>query len=105
MFTKLTSLNLCNLCIKKKKKCSAYFLKIIRCTIRCHDYPTNFSLINFSVPRPFLKTTRFTISARDPILWNNCLSKNEKEIDNFLLFKQRAKEKIMELRTAANFFQ
>ena len=37
--------------------------------------------------------------------WNNCLSKNEKEIDSFLLFKQRANEKIMELSSAANFFQ
>ena len=31
--------------------------------------------------------------------------KNEKEIGNFLLFKQWAKEKIMELSTASNFFQ
>ena len=55
--------------------------------------------------RTFLKTIRFAISARGPLLWNNCLSKEEKEIDNFLLFKKRAKEKIMELSTAANFFQ
>ena len=39
-----------------------------------------------------------------PYGWNNCLSKEEKETDNLLLFKKRAKEKIMELRTAANFF-
>ena len=52
----------------------------------------------------FLKTTRFAISARDPLLWNNCFPKKEKEIDNFLLFKKRAKEKIMELSTIANFF-
>ena len=71
--------------------------------VPCHDYPTSFSLISFSVPRTFLKVTRFAILARGPLLWNNC--KNEKEIDNILLFKQRAKEKIMELSTAANFFQ
>ena len=47
------------------------FLKLF--DIPCHDYPTNFSLINFSVPRTFLKTTRFAISARGPLLWNNCL--------------------------------
>ena len=58
-----------------------------------HVYPTNFSLINFSVPRTFLKTTRFAISARGPLLWNNCLSKEEKEIDNFLLFKKGLKKK------------
>ena len=49
--------------------------------------------------------TCFAISARDPLLWNNYLSKEEKEMDNFLLFKKRAKEKIMELSAAANFFQ
>ena len=47
----------------------------------------------FDVPRTFLKTTRFAISARGPLLWNNCLSKEEKEIDNFLLFKKRLKKK------------
>ena len=80
-----------------------YILKLF--DVPCHAYPTNFSFTNFSVPRAFLKTTRFPISARSPLCWNNCLSKEEKEIDNFLLFKKRAKGKIMELRTAANFFQ
>ena len=79
------------------------FLKIF--DVPCHVYPTNFSLINFSVSQTSLNTSRFTISARGPLLWNNCLLKEEKEIDNFLLFKKRAKEKIMELSTAANFFQ
>ena len=71
----------------------------------CQGCPTNFSLTNFSVPRTFLTTTWFATSVRGPILWNNCFSKNKKEIDNFLLFKQRAKEKIMERSVAANFFQ
>ena len=81
----------------KNKKVSHIFLKLFE--VPCHDYPINFSL------RTFLKTTRFAISARGPLLWNNCLSKEEKEIDNFLLFKKRAKEKTMELSAAANFFQ
>ena len=85
----------------KNKNVPHIFLKLFG--VPCHTYPTNFSLINFLVPQIFLKTTRFAISARVPILWNNCLSKNEKEIGNFLLLKQRVKEKIMELSTAANF--
>ena len=85
----------------KNKNVPHIFLKLF--DVPCHAYPTNFSLINFSVPRTFLKTTRFAISDRGPLLWNNCLSKEEKEIDNFLLFRKRAKEKIMELSTAANF--
>ena len=57
--------------------------------VPCHVYPTNFSLINFSEPQMFLKTARFAISARGPILWNICFSKNEEEIGKFLLFKRR----------------
>ena len=87
----------------KNKNASHIFLKLF--DVPCDVYPTNFSLINISAPRTFVKTTRFAISTRGPLLWNNCLLKEEKEIDNFLLFKKRAKEKIMELNTAANFFQ
>ena len=75
----------------KNKNVLHIFLKLF--DVPCHDYPTNSSLINFSVPRTFLKTTRFAISDRGPILWNNCLSKNEKEIDNCLLFKKGLKKK------------
>ena len=63
-----------------------------------------FLLNKLLVPRTFLKTTRFEISARGPLLCSNCLSKNEKAIDDFLLFKKRAKEKIMELNKASNLF-
>ena len=87
----------------KNKNISLIFLKLFG--VPCHAYPTNFSLINFSVIQAFVKTTRFTISARGSLLCNNCLSQNEKEIDNFFLFKKRAKEKIMELSTASNLFQ
>ena len=86
----------------KNKNVPHMFLKIF--DVPCHVYPTNFSLINFSVSQTSLNTSRFAISARGPLLWNNCLLKEEKVIDNFLLFKKRVKEKIMELGTAANFF-
>ena len=89
--------------IIKNKNVSHIFLKLFG--VPCHAYLPNLSSINFSVPRTFLKLHGFAISARDPILWNNYLSKNEKKIDNFLLFKQTTKEKMMELSTAANFFQ
>ena len=86
----------------KNKNVPHIFLKLL--AVPCHVYPNNFSLINLTVPQTFLKTTRFAISARSPFLWINCLSKEEKEIDKFLLFKERTKEKIMELSTAAIFF-
>ena len=66
----------------KSKNVPHIFLELF--DVPCHAYPIIFSLINFSVPRTFLKTTRFAISARGPLLWNNCVSKEEKEIDNFL---------------------
>ena len=87
----------------KNKNVPHILLKLFH--LPCHVYPTNFSLINFSVPRTFLKTARFAISARCLLNWNNCASKEEKEIDNFLLFKKRTKEKIMELSTAVILFQ
>ena len=67
------------------------FLKLF--DVPCHAYPTNFSLINFSVPLTFLKTTRFAISARGPLLWSNCLSKEEKEIDSFYCSKKGLNKK------------
>ena len=67
------------------------FLKLFG--VPCHAYPTNFSLKNFSVPQTFLKTTRFAMSAGGPLLWNNCLSKSEKEIDNFYCSKKGLKKK------------
>ena len=56
-------------------------------------------------PQTLLKIARFSILVRGPILWNNFLSNNKKGIDHFLLFKQKAKEKKMELSTAANLSQ
>ena len=50
----------------KNKNVPHIFLKLF--DVPCHAYPTIFSLINFSVPRTFLKTTRFAISARGPLL-------------------------------------
>ena len=60
----------------KNKNVLHIFLKLF--DVPYHVSPTNFSLINFSVPRTFLKTTRFAISARGSLLWNNCLLKEAK---------------------------
>ena len=60
----------------KNKNVPHIFLKLF--DVPYQAYPTNFSLINFSVPRTFPKTTLFATSIRGPRLWNNCLSKEEK---------------------------
>ena len=80
---------------KINKKCSVYLPKTNCCTIPC--YPTNFFLINFLVPRTFLKTTRFAISARGPLLWNNCLLKNRKR--NLYFFNVQKKDSRKNNRT------
>ena len=94
LFLSLNVLNVCQINIFqsvqfmhkiKNKNVLHIFLKLFG--VPCHVYPTNFSLINFSIPQTFRKTTWFAISARGQLLWNNCLSKEEKEID------KRAKEK------------
>ena len=50
----------------KNKNVPHIFLKLF--DVACHANPTNFSLISFSVPQTFLKTRRFAISARSPLL-------------------------------------
>ena len=52
------------------------FLKLF--DVPCHPYPTDFSLINFSVPGTFLKATRFAVSVRCPILCNIASQKTKK---------------------------
>ena len=74
----------------KNKNTPHTFLKLFN--VSCHANLNNFSLINFSVPGTFLITTHFAVLVRGPILLNNCLSKTKTEIDNSLLFKQKAKE-------------
>ena len=71
----------------KKHRYSTYFPTIIWCTMLClsHKFLLNKLLSTF------LKTSLFPISAKGPIICNNCFSKDEKEIDNFLLFQHRAK--------------
>ena len=60
----------------KNKNTPHAFLKLFG--VPCHAYPNNFSLINVSVPQTLLKTTWFAISVRGPILWNNFLSKKQR---------------------------
>ena len=77
----------------KKKNVLHIFLKLFG--VSCHIYPINFSLINFSVTQTFLKTTRLAISAfqLEVHFFRTTASQNEKEIDNFLLFKKKSYRK------------
>ena len=98
-FLQWTSIDFCNVIIIRNTL--TVFPKLFH--VPCYVYPINFSLISFSVSRPFLKTTQFVISVRGPILWNNCFSKNDKEMINFLIFKKGLKNR-MHQSIAANSF-
>ena len=77
----------------EKENYSSYLPKTIQYTMSCLSYRL-FLNKRLSTTK-ILKYLWFVILAQGPILRSNYLSKDEKEIDNFLLFKQTAKEEIM----------
>ena len=51
-----------------------------------HPYPTNFSALNLLVPTLKLKKSRYRVSIRDPLFWNNILTAAEKTQESLLKF-------------------
>ena len=86
----------------RNKNVPHVFLKVSG--LLCHAYPTNFPLINFSVLQTFLKTTRFAISLEVHFFGTIPSQKAKKNLITFYSLR-KAKEKIMKLSTASNFFQ
>ena len=60
-------------------------LNKLQCTMSCLSH--KLLLNKLLSTRTFLKNAQFAISIRPQILWNNYFSKDDKEIDIFLLFK------------------
>ena len=60
-----------------------------------HNYATRHSENNFEEPKITLKTTKFAISSRGPLLWNKHTDKFVKTITSALDFK---------LRNVTNYF-
>ena len=56
-----------------------------------HQYLTNHWHHNFVIPSKPLKLSCFGISPRDPYLLNRCVTKFDREITNFLHFKNKTK--------------
>ena len=44
-----------------------------------HSYPTRFSSVNYSTPKPRLCKSRFRISIRGPAIWDNFFANTEKK--------------------------
>ena len=69
-----------------------------------HPYPTNFSAHNFLVPTLKLKKSRYRVSIRDPLLWNNILTAAEKTQESLPKFQTTIKEKLLSMTNEINYF-
>ena len=69
-----------------------------------HPYPTNFSAHNFLVPTLKLKKSRYRVSIRGPLLWNNILTAAEKTQESLPKFRTTIKEKLLSMANEINYF-
>ena len=61
-----------------------------------NKYLTKFSEKCFSLKAISLKSTKYCISFRGPKIWNNFLTKEEKELQSFSIFKNFVHSKLLE---------
>ena len=69
-----------------------------------HAYPINFSAHNFLVPTLKLKKSKYSVSIRGPLLWNNILITAEKTQESFPKFRTTIKEKLLSMTNEINYF-
>ena len=69
-----------------------------------HSYPTLFSSVNYSKPKPRLRRSRFRISIRDPAIWNSFVTNTEKELESSSIFKWKIKTKLFDFENEVTFF-
>ena len=67
--------------------------------------PLTFSESNYSLPAHNLRKSKFRISMRAPLLWNNFLSKSAKSLETMSLFKSKVKNNLLVLENEAKYFQ
>ena len=70
-----------------------------------HKYPTKFSANNLLIPNQKLKSSRFSISARGPTIWNKFCDDGTKKITSLPLFQNTTKNKLLNLDNEISFFQ
>ena len=69
-----------------------------------HKYTNRFYIYNFKQPSAFIKYLKFSIFYWGLQLLNKILSKTEKIISNFLIFKARIKEKLLPADNELDYF-
>ena len=67
-----------------------------------HKYPTQFSETNFKYKKYSLTSTKHSISVRGPKIWNEFLTKEEKEIQS--IFLRKIKTKLLESDNDGKYF-
>ena len=73
-------------CILNKNKAALTFNEVIKKPF--YKYPRKFSENCFSLKAISLKSTKYSISFRGPKIWNKFLTKEEKELQSFSIFKK-----------------
>ena len=69
-----------------------------------HAYPTNVLAHNFLVPTLKLKKSKYRVSIRGPLLWNNILTTAEKAQESFPKFRDTIKEERLLMTNEINYF-
>ena len=72
--------------------------------MHCIENPSNFSVHNVLVPILKLKKSRYRVSIRDRLLWNNILTAAEKNQESLPKFRTTIKEKLLSMTNEINYF-
>ena len=92
--------------LKEQKILNIYQLRILSNVIfmHCIENPSNFSVHNVLVPILKLKKSRYRVSIRDRLLWNNILTAAEKNQESLPKFRTTIKEKRLSVANEINYF-
>ena len=71
---------------------------------RPNKYPTNFLQSSFYLKRYSLNSTKYSFSIRGPKLWNDVISKEEKDIQSYSLFQKKIKSKLIKIENETDYF-
>ena len=69
-----------------------------------HKYPTRSSEVSYTYKKFSLNSSRYSISIRGPKIWNELITKDEKEINSFSLFQKYVKAKLLESDNERKYF-
>ena len=69
-----------------------------------HKYPTRSLEVSYTYKKFSLNSSKYSISIRGPKIWNESITKDEKEINSFSLFQKYVKAKLLESDNERKYF-